>query len=205
MQKPFSEACERNQEPILKVLQQFIKPEHTHLLEIGSGTGQHAVHMAPYFPHMTWITSDVAANHLGMVAWFKEYKIRNIDGPLRFKVGADEFPRQPVNIVYTANTFHIMSWKNVKTLMKDFGNRLRKNSLVMIYGPFNYEGKFTSPSNQEFDAMLKQNDPDMGIRNFEDANKTMIKNGFELVKDNEMPANNRMLVYRRLEHRANAR
>ncbi len=200
MNKPFSAACERNRDPIFDVLRQYIKPEHTHLLEIGSGTGQHAVYFAPHFKHMTWITSDVPAHHLGMVMWFKEFKIPNISGPIRFKVGIDEFPKQPVNIVYTANTFHIMSWKNVKTLMKMFGHRLRKNSLVMIYGPFNYDGKFTSPSNEQFDRMLKEENPDSGIRNFEDVNKAMIKNGFELLKDHEMPANNRMLIYKRLEH-----
>lgn len=199
MKKPFSEACERNKDPILEVLKQYITEKHTHLLEIGSGTGQHAVHMAPHF-NLTWITSDVPANHLGMTMWFKEYKIPNIDGPIRFKVGVDEFPRQPVQLVYTANTFHILSWKNVKTLMKMFGHRLRKDAIVFIYGPFNYNGTFTSPSNEHFDRVLKEKDPEAGIRNFEDVNKAMIKNGFELLKDHEMPANNRLLVYKRLQH-----
>lgn len=201
MEKPFSEACERNKEPILKVLQETITPNHGKLLEVGSGTGQHAVAFAPHFKNVIWVTSDVAANHLGISMWLREYKIQNIVGPLRFEIGKDEFPSQPFDMVYTANTFHIMEWKNTKTFMKMLGRRLRKGSLVMIYGPFNYNGNFISESNREFDAMLKSKNPLAGIRNFEDVNKTMIKQGFELIKDHMMPANNRMLCYRRLGHK----
>jgi cyclopropane fatty-acyl-phospholipid synthase-like methyltransferase len=200
MQKPFSAASERNKDPILDVLKQWIQPHHRRLLEIGAGTGQHAVYFAPYFPQLQWMVTDVPANHNGIAMWLRESRADNLEGPLRFKVGTDEFPTQPMDVVYTANTFHIMSWKNVKTLMKMFGHRLRKGALVLIYGPFNYGGTFTSPSNKEFDQTLKQHDPDSGIRNFEDIHKAMVKHGFELLKDHEMPANNRLLAYRRLEH-----
>jgi hypothetical protein len=91
-----------------------------------------------------------------------------------------------------------MSWKKCKTLMKILGNRLREGSNVLIYGPFNYDGKFTSDSNAEFDKVLKERHPESGIRGFEDVNNNMNKNGFALYKDYEMPANNRMLVYTRL-------
>ena len=203
MDKPFSAASERNKDPILAVLKQHILPAHRRLLEIGAGTGQHAVYFAAHFAHLKWMVTDVPANHNGIAKWLREYNGDNIEGPIRFKVGTDEFPTQPMDIVYTANTFHIMSWKNVKTLMKMFGNRLRRGSLVFIYGPFNYNGKFTTESNEAFDKSLKENDPESGIRNFEDINRAMTKNGFELLKDHEMPANNRCLVYRRLQHAAN--
>ena len=203
MKKPVSEACERNKDPILEVLKQYILPTHRRLLEIGAGTGQHAVYFAPNFPQLQWMVTDVPANHNIIAMWLREAGIDNIEGPFRFKIGTDEFPTQPMDVVFTANTFHIMAWKEVKTLIKMFGHRLRRDSLVMIYGPFNYNGTFTSQSNAEFDAWLKKENPESGIRNFEDVNRAMIKQGFELLKDHEMPANNRMLVYRRLQHQSN--
>jgi cyclopropane fatty-acyl-phospholipid synthase-like methyltransferase len=199
MDKPVSPACERNRAPILEVLQEFITTDNKRLLEIGSGTGQHAVYFAPFFPHMDWIPSDKASQHLGMKAWFTEYKIPSIKAPLKFEVGKDEFPKLKFDVVFTANTFHIMQWKECKTLMKMLGHRLRENSKVFIYGPLNYNGQFTSISNEEFDKVLKERDPLSGIRSFEDVNKVMIKNGFELLDDREMPANNRMLIYNRLK------
>jgi cyclopropane fatty-acyl-phospholipid synthase-like methyltransferase len=203
VKKPVSEACERNKGPILEVLKQYIQPHHRRLLEIGAGTGQHAVYFAPNFPDLQWMATDVPANHNIIAMWLREAAVDNIEGPLRFKVGTDDFPTQPMDAVYTANTFHIMPWKEVKTLIKMFGHRLRKDSLVFIYGPFNYNGSFTSPSNAEFDAWLKKENPESGIRNFEDVNRSMVKQGFELLKDHEMPANNRLLVYRRLPHQKN--
>lgn len=202
MKKPISEAAERNKGPILDVLKQYILPHHRRLIEIGAGTGQHAVYCAPHFPDLQWMVTDIPAQHNIIAMWLREAGLDNVEGPLRFKVGTDEFPTQPMDAVFTANTFHIMPWKNVKTLIKMFGHRLRRGAYVFIYGPFNYDGKFTSPSNEEFDQWLKKENPESGIRNFDDVNRGMIKQGFELVKDHEMPANNRMLVYRRLEHKA---
>lgn len=199
MEKPFSAACERNKDPILGVLKEHITHEHKRLLEIGSGTGQHAVYFAPEFPWMEWHPSDLKANHAGMIQWFKEAKIQNIFPPVKLDVGKDDFPKLKFDVVYTANTFHIMHWKECKSLMKLLGHRLREGSLAMIYGPFNYNGEFTSDSNREFDQTLKARDPLSGIRSFEDVNNNMEKNGFELLEDQEMPANNRMLVYRRLK------
>ena len=199
MEKPFSAACERNAGPILGVLKDYITHEHKRLLEIGSGTGQHAVYFAPEFPWMEWHPSDLKANHAGMSMWFKEAKIQNIFPPVKLDVAKDDFPKLKFDVVYTANTFHIMHWKECKSFMKLLGHRLREGSLAMIYGPFNYKGEFTSESNREFDQTLKAKDPLSGIRAFEDVNNNMEKNGFELLEDQDMPANNRMLVYRRLK------
>lgn len=199
MDKPFSEACERNRVHILKVMKEVITSDDRRLLEIGSGTGQHAVYLAPHFPHIIWVTSDVKANHRGIQLWLDESGAPNIVGPGVFEIGKDEFPNGHFDVVFTANTLHIMHWKECKTLMKMLGRNLQEGSQVLIYGPFNYNGTFSSPSNAEFDRSLKAQDPLMGIRNFEDVLSNMKKNGFSLSKDHEMPANNRLLVFMRVE------
>lgn len=199
MQRPYSPACERNREPILEVLKEYITYSDERLLEVGSGTGQHAVYFAPHFPKLEWYPSDLSRNHAGMKEWFKEARLPNIQAPIRFEIGKDEFPKLKFEIVFTANTFHIMHWKECKSLIKMLGHRLREGARVFIYGPFNYNGAFTSVSNEEFDKSLKAEDPLRGIRSFEDVNNNMVKQGFELLEDREMPANNRMLVYRRLK------
>lgn len=201
IEKPYSAACERNRDPILEILKQVITTDDKRLLEVGSGTGQHAVYFAPHFPWMEWYPTDVQANLVGMKLWFDEYKISSIQKPQRMEVGKDELPKLKFEIIYTANTFHIMHWKECKSLMKMFGGRLREGARVIIYGPFKYEGQFTSESNAEFDQTLKAKDPMSGIRSFEDVNNAMVKNGFELTMDVDMPANNQMLVYTRLKHR----
>lgn len=169
------------------------------LLEIGSGTGQHAVYLAPHFPHMIWVTSDLKENHEGIKLWLEESGAPNIIGPGVFQVGLHDFPNGDFDVVFTANTFHIMSWNECVTLMNHFGKNLHGGSKVLIYGPFNYGGKFTTDSNKEFDQSLKAKSPSMGIRNFEDVCDGMKNNGFDLLKDHEMPANNRLLVFRKTE------
>lgn len=199
MEKPFSAACERNREPILNIMKDVITRDDRRLLEIGAGTGQHAVYFAPAFPWLEWHPTDVSANLLGMKLWFNEARISNIKPPVRLDVSKDDFPKLKFDVVFTANTFHIMHWKDCKSLIKLLGHRLREGSRAIIYGPFKYDGLFTSASNEEFDQQLKLRDPLSGIRAFEDVNNGMIKNGFELVCDYEMPANNRLLVYKRLK------
>lgn len=195
MTKPFSPACERNRIPILKVMQGLITSNDQRLLEVGSGTGQHAVYLAPHFPHMIWVTSDVKENHYGIQQWLEESGAPNIIGPGEFQVGEDKFPNGNFDIVFTANTFHIMHWYQCEELMDMLGKNLNAGAKVLIYGPFNYNGKFTSPSNEEFDESLKKRDPLMGIRDFEEVVRYMEKRAFGLLKDNEMPANNRLLVF----------
>jgi cyclopropane fatty-acyl-phospholipid synthase-like methyltransferase len=199
MSKPFSLACERNRIPILKVMQDLITSQDQRLLEVGSGTGQHAVYLAPHFPQMIWVTSDVKANHYGIQLWLEESGAPNIIGPGKFEVGVDEFPNGNFDVVFTANTFHIMHWYQCEELMDMLGKNLRTDAKVLIYGPFNYNGKFTSASNEEFDQSLQKLDPLMGIRDFEEVVRYMNKRALGLVKDHEMPANNRLLVFKKLE------
>jgi cyclopropane fatty-acyl-phospholipid synthase-like methyltransferase len=199
MEKPFSPSCERNQEPILEVLKENIHQEDRRILEIGAGTGQHAIHFAPHFPQVEWFPTDLSTKLSGMKQWFNEAGIPNIQKPTTLDVSKDDFPKVKFDVVFTANTFHIMYWKDCKSFMKLLGHRLREGSRAIFYGPFKYAGEFTSPSNAQFDQSLKASDPLTGIRAFEDVNSNMLKNGFELVHDYEMPANNRMLVYSRLK------
>lgn len=199
MNTPFSPAADRNKEPILSVLKDMITPNYRHVLEVGAGTGQHAVFFAPEFPRVTWTPSERAEHMPALNKCVQEARIKNLLPPQKFEVGVDDIPKWTYDVVYTANTFHIMGWKECKTLIKLLGHRLEERGLVLIYGPFNYNGDFTAPSNKEFDASLRARDPQSGIRSFEDVHKAMVKNGFELVKDYEMPANNRLLAFTRLK------
>jgi hypothetical protein len=201
MKKPFSPAAQRNQQAILEVLQDYIDSSVTNLLEFGAGTGQHAVYMAPFFSETTWVVSDIAGKHAGIRMWLKENPAANIEGPIAFKVGSHPFPTDRwYQAFYTANTFHIMPWKKVKTLIKMLGHRLREGSKVFIYGPFRDGSDYRGQSNVDFDQALKQQDPAMGIRDENDVIQTMFKQGFDLLENRAMPANNRILVFERLEH-----
>lgn len=199
MDKPTSSACVRNQEPILEILKTIILTTDRRLLEIGAGTGQHAVYFAPHFKYLDWYPTDLADKQAGMKQWISSAKIPNLQKPIKLDVSKDDFPKVKFDLVFTANTMHIMHWKDCKSFMKLLGHRLREGSRAIFYGPFKYKGEFTSPSNEAFDLELKNVDPLSGIRSFEDIQSNMTKNGFELIFDHEMPANNRMLVYRRLK------
>jgi cyclopropane fatty-acyl-phospholipid synthase-like methyltransferase len=196
MKKQTSPAIERNKGPILEVLKQYLTEGR--LLEIGSGNGQHAIHFAKHFTKIEWVTSDLKSKHKAIKDWLKDSGLKNISGPETLMIGQDDFPKGVFRYVFTANTLHIMSWKENKTLFKLLGKRLREGSQAFFYGPFNYDGTFTSPSNKAFDEDLKARDINSGIRNFEDVLKQMQKAGFKLLKDHEMPANNRLLTFERL-------
>jgi len=195
MTKPFAPSCERNQSVILDVLKSIITDEDKHLLEIGSGTGQHAVFMAPNFPHLQWQTADLEENHAGINMWIDDAKLDNISAPIIYESGQSVFPDIDVDIVFTTNTLHIMSWQNVKVLIKQLGENLKKGAKIIIYGPFNYNRQFTSESNAKFDVWLKQQEPHRGIRNFEDIVQLMLAQSIHLKQDIEMPANNRILYF----------
>ncbi|MFK8011112.1 MAG: DUF938 domain-containing protein [Marinicellaceae bacterium] len=198
MEKPYSPSCERNQQPILDVLKGIIKDSDKNLLEIGSGNGQHAVFMAPHFQNLTWHTSDMSQNHEGISLWINDSDSMNIVLPKEYTAGLSEFPQVNADIVYTANTLHIMSWSHVLSLVKELGDNLKIGCNILIYGPFKYAGQFTSLSNAEFDVSLKNNIPDSGIRDIESLIQTMKDNAMLLIKDHEMPANNRLLEFKRI-------
>lgn len=196
LQKPFSQACENNKRPILEVLLRVFS-DQSQVLEVGSGTGQHAVYFAQNLPHVIWQTADLEHNHSGINAWIDESTAVNIRRPIIF-----DADRQPVNIgmtdaIFTANTLHIMAWTSVINLFLGIDKLLVSDAILAVYGPFNYAGKFTSDSNAHFDQWLKQRGSHQGIRDFEAVNKLAEQAGLALLEDNDMPANNRLLVWQK--------
>ena len=185
--KPLSEACERNRAPILAILKRVFA-DRRHVLEIGSGTGQHAAYFAPELPHLVWQASDVAENLPGIREW--------VANPIELDVDK-KWPVIEVDAVFSANTCHIMSWPQVERLFAGVGRLLPPRGVFALYGPFNYRGKHTSESNARFDAMLRARDPASGLREFEDVDKLARAAGLSLQEDNAMPANNRLLVFQK--------
>jgi SAM-dependent methyltransferase len=184
--KPFSEPSERNRAPILAVLKRALAGSKL-VLEIGSGTGQHAAYFAPELPHLVWQASDRAENLADIRQWVANPIELDVDKP---------FPKVNADAVFTANTCHIMSWPQVERLFEGVGG-MRSVKTFCLYGPFNYGGKHTSESNARFDAMLRGRDAASGIRDAEAISALAGRSGFRLAEDHPMPANNRLLVFRR--------
>lgn len=194
--KPYSEACERNRDPILEVLRTAFADARS-VFEIGSGTGQHAVYIAAALPQLVWQTADLPAQHAGILAWIADSGLANVRAPLALDLTWPDWPAGPVDAAFTANTLHIVSWTSVQRLFEGVARLLRPGGVFCVYGPFNYAGAFTADSNARFDAMLRARDPDSGIRNFEDVRALAEAAGLQLEADHPMPANNRTLVWRR--------
>ena len=193
--KPFAPHCERNKEPILAVLQPYLA-NCRRVLEIGSGTGQHAVFFAPALPNAVWQTSDLEENLPGIRMWLREAASPNLPPPLLLDV-TGEWPKQRFDAVFTANSLHIMPWTAVEKFFGGIDTVLEREATLAVYGPFNYRGAYTSESNREFDGWLKQRSALSGIRDFEKVDALANGIGLQLVKDHAMPANNRLIVWRR--------
>ena len=197
-ERPFSQACENNKEPILGVLMRVFS-DSTRVLEIGSGTGQHAAYFAPRLPHVQWMTADLAENHPGIRIWIEEFPSPNLVPPVALDVRQTSWPFEDVDAVFSANTAHIMHWPDVEAMFDGVARLLQPGGVLAVYGPFNYAGEFTSDSNARFDASLRTRDPGMRIRDFEAVDALAVEGGFALLEDNPMPANNRTLVWRKGE------
>lgn len=194
--KPVAESCLENRGPILTVLRQLLRG-HTRLLEIGSGTGQHAVYFAPQFPALQWQTSDRQEHHGAIRAWLNEEGSPNILSPLQLDV-LQPWPRiASVDTVFSANTAHIMSWAAVEAMFRGVAQVLQPGGLFILYGPFNYRGRYTTEGNARFDQWLRQRDPQSGIRDAEAMHRCAAAEGLHPFRDFAMPANNRMLVWQR--------
>ena len=193
--KPFAPACERNRDPILEVLRARFA-DRRRVLEIGSGTGQHAVHFAAALPWLAWQCSDVAANLPGIRMWLDDAALPNTPVPLALDV-TGAWPDQTYDAVFTANTLHIMGWPEVEACFAGIGRVLEDGGVLVAYGPFNAGGDYTSASNREFDAWLRARDPRSGLRDVEAVHMLAARVGLHPVDDVAMPANNRCLVWRR--------
>jgi cyclopropane fatty-acyl-phospholipid synthase-like methyltransferase len=194
--KPFAPACERNRDPILSVLRAHFA-DRRRVLEIGSGTGQHAAYFAAAMPHLVWQTSDVRDNLPGIRLWLDEADLPNTPEPIELDVGGSAWPSGPYDALFSANTLHIMSWREVERLFAHIARLATPDAKLAIYGPFNYGGAFTSESNAAFDESLKSRAPHMGIRDIEAVGALAREAGFALIDDVAMPANNRTLVWQR--------
>lgn len=194
--KPFAESCERNQQPILQIIQPHLNTRNS-CLEIGSGTGQHAVFFAEKFPHLTWQTSDRAENHGAINLWLADAKLSNVRTPVELDVLTSSWPSGPFESVFSANTSHIMPWEAVVAMFAGVGKILSSGGVFLLYGPFNYHGKYTSDSNARFDQWLKSQYEHQAIRDFEAVNDLAEQADMTLAEDNEMPANNRLIVWQK--------
>ncbi len=191
MEKPFSPSCERNKDPILSVIRSLLINKKS-VLEVGSGTGQHAVYFAKEMPWLTWQCSELQENLAGLDMWIKEAALSNLPPPINLDVSTSSL-RPQFDVIYTANTLHIMSIEQVTYFFKLIGEWAGSVKEVLIYGPFNYAGKYTSASNAQFDSWLKNRDIVSGIRDFEWIIELAAQNHLTLENDIEMPANNRLL------------
>lgn len=198
MSLAFSQACENNKSPILSVLNSVLS-DSTKVLEIGSGTGQHGVYFAEKLPHLTWLTSDLEVNHPSILARIAHSKLPNIHKPLTLDLNKQwhHLKSSAVDAVFTANTLHIVSISLVNNFFEMLSTHLLKDGILCIYGPFKYDGKFTSASNEGFNAWLQERDKDSGVRDFEYIVKLASNAGLTLINDHVMPANNQLLVFRK--------
>jgi SAM-dependent methyltransferase len=194
MDKPYSEACERNKDPILAVLRNAFA-DRSKVLEIGSGTGQHAAHFARHLRHLIWQASDCAPNLPGIGQWIGEAALANLPDAIALDVNDAAWPCADADAVFTANTLHIISWPEVERLFEGVGTLLPARGVLVVYGPFKYAGVHTAESNARFDLMLRERDPRSGLRDFEAVDALARSNGLRLAGDHAMPANNRTVVW----------
>lgn len=191
---PDAPACARNRDAILEQLQRLLA-DRRRVLEIGSGTGQHAVYFAPRLPHLVWQTSERVDNLPGIRAWLAEKPAANLPVPLHLNVDGD-WPATDVDTVFTANTLHIMSADSVRTLFRRLASLLQPGGLLIVYGPVKIAGEFIGPSNGDFDHWLRARDPLSGIRDLEWLDQLARDAGLVREELHYLPANNQLLVYR---------
>jgi cyclopropane fatty-acyl-phospholipid synthase-like methyltransferase len=195
--KPFSQACENNKAPILVVLQTAFA-DISEVLEIGTGTGQHAVYFAEHLPHVNWQPSDVVEHLPGINLWLDEAQLSNMGKPVALNVMDENWSVTSSPAVFTSNTLHIMGKSEVERFFSKLGDLLADGGKFCCYGPFNYGGQFTSESNARFNDWLYAQNPKSAIRDFEWIESLANSVGLQLVEDYEMPANNRLLEWQKI-------
>jgi SAM-dependent methyltransferase len=191
---PFSAACERNKDPILEVLRLRFA-DRTQVLEIGSGTGQHAVYFARQLGHLAWHPTEQLAYLTDLTERVKAEGPANLRAPTVLDVRQAVWPVRGADAIFTANTLHIMSWPEVMALFKGIATVLAPGGVLCIYGPFRYAGRYTSESNEEFDRMLQERDPESGLRDIEAVSLLADQYGLHLDADHDLPAYNRLLAF----------
>jgi SAM-dependent methyltransferase len=195
---PFSEACERNKGPILEVLRSAFAGRSL-VLEIGSGTGQHAVHFAANLKDLAWQPTERLASLAALASRLRLQGPDNLRGPTVLDVTQKVWPVRGVDAVFSANTLHIMSWAEVEAMYAGVDAVLLRHGVMCVYGPFRYHGRHTSASNQRFDAELRERDPKSGIRDIDEVCELAAACRLRLALDHDLPANNRLLQFVRID------
>jgi len=198
--KAYAESAARNAQPILEVLRHELR-ECRDVLEIGSGTGQHAVRFATELSHLDWQTSDLEENHESILAWLSEAGLSNVRAPLTLDVTRSNIDTQ-YDAVFSANTAHIMSFAAVRRMFALAGEVLRPKGVFCLYGPFRRNGEFDTQSNAAFDANLRSRNSTMGIRNLEDLDKLAAERALQRVSLYAAPANNRVVIWQKIDGQA---
>ena len=196
MKAGWSEASDRNKDAILKVLREILPKKPLRVLEIGSGTGQHSVHFAHLMPNLDWQTSDVIENHADITTRIRHSRLRNVRLPRELDVNNFLLDRS-YDVVYTANTAHIMSIDEVQAMFVGVSQVLEAHGLFILYGPVNRDGEFTSESNASFDHQLRANAAHRGIRDDRELDAFALAENLQRIADHDMPTNNRILVWQR--------
>ncbi len=191
---PFSEACERNKEPILVVLRECLK-DRLQVLEIGSGTGQHAVYFSRHMPHLLWHPTERLMHLSGLAARIQAEGRQNLRPAAVLDVRQTVWPLRSADAIFTANTLHIMSWAEVMAMYAGIGKILAPGGVLCVYGPFRYGGRYTSASNREFDRSLQERDPLSGLRDLDAVTALGQEYGLRLAADHDLPAFNRLIVF----------
>lgn len=192
-----SPACERNRGPILEVLQQLLA-QSTAVLEVSSGTGMHAVHMAAGLPHLSWQPSDVSAQALqSIAAWAALQPTENLRPGIALDACAAEWRAGSIDAIFNANMTHIAPWAATEGLLAGAGRLLPPDGILVMYGPYRIDGAHTAPSNAQFDHSLQARDPSWGIRDLDRVVALAAEHGLTHTQRIQMPANNQIVVYRR--------
>jgi len=190
-------ATGRNREPILAVLREVL-PERGVVLEIASGTGQHAVYFARHFPGLTWQPSDGDPDSLASIAaWRAHSEVTNVAAPVVLDAAAAEWPVERVDAIFNANMIHISPWESCVGLMRGAGRVLAPGGRLVMYGPYKLDGEHTAPSNASFEQWLQARDPAWGVRDLDDVRGEAERAGLTFERRVEMPANNQIVVFRR--------
>lgn len=200
MKKLTAESSIQNRQPIFETISPYLN-KLNNCLEIGSGTGQHAVYFAADLPHLIWQTSDRRENLETIQAWIDDSRLPNVVSPFALDVLTDPLPDQTYSAIYSANTVHIMGKQAVVALFDVVGKLLQNEGVFLLYGPFNYNGKYTSDSNQRFDMWLASQNPESCIKDFEWIEQLAQQQSLVLFNDHEMPANNRLLAWQKVENK----
>ncbi len=196
MDKPFSQACENNKQPIFQVISTYFKAGDR-ILEVGSGTAQHAIYFCQLLPEINWTPCETPENMDTLAAGMSGNKPANLMPAEILDVTQQEWPLTGLDGLFSSNCLHIMPEAFNADFFRGAGTVLKAGATLCVYGPFKYHGEFTSDSNARFDRWLKDRDPLSGIREFEKIDQLAKDNDFELIEDRDMPANNQCLIWRK--------